>query len=321
MPDFSPVIWIYVLAALGAILAAEAVFLLIARQTDRRSDINRRVRLSSKTASKMDVLTQLRKERGIGDEDVGRFSLKGLARLRTQSGLRMAPLPFVLICCAVCSMVGAFAWLKTGQIWLLPASAFIGLTVAPYKALSFLRTRRLKLFGQQLPEALDLIVRGLKAGHPVPVALAMVGQEMPDPIGSEFGMVADEITYGSDMTTALKTMSARVGHEDLPLFVTAVSIQTTTGGNLREILDGLAETIRGRVKLRRKIRAISTEGRMSAYILTAVPLLLVGAVLLIRPDYYNDVMGERLTYILIGVAVVLLLVGNASMFRMANFRF
>ena len=117
-------------------------------------------------------------------------------------------------------------------------------------ALRFLRKRRHKLFGIQLPEALELITRSLKAGHPVPVAISMVAREMPDPIGTEFGVVADEVTYGSDLVSALQSMYDRVGHEDLPLFVTAVSIQSTSGGNLREILDGLSTVIRDRGKLR-----------------------------------------------------------------------
>ena len=142
------------------------------------------------------------------------------------------------------------------------------------QVLKFRRNRRHKMFGVQLPEALELITRSLKAGHPVPVAIAMVSREMPDPIGTEFGVVADEVTYGSDLVSALHNLYERVGQEDLPLFVTAVSIQSSSGGNLREILDGLSTTIRDRGKLKRKVRAISTEGRMSAYILTAVPCLL-----------------------------------------------
>ena len=145
------------------------------------------------------------------------------------------------------------------------------------QVLKFRRNRRHKIFGVQLPEALELITRSLKAGHPVPVAISMVSREMPDPIGTEFGVVADEVTYGSDLVSALHNLYERVGQEDLPLFVTAVSIQSSSGGNLREILDGLSATIRDRGKLKRKVRAISTEGRMSAYILTAVPCLL-GAV-------------------------------------------
>ena len=106
---------------------------------------------------------------------------------------------------------------------------------------------------------------------------------MPDPIGTEFGVVADEVTFGSDLVSALHAMNVRVGHEDLPLFVTAVSIQSSTGGNLREVLDGLSNVIRERGKLKRKVRAISTEGRMSAYILTAVPALLMAGIMVLMP--------------------------------------
>src|SRR5690606_28003604 len=163
-------------------------------------------------------------------------------------------------------------------------------------ALRFMRSRRHKLFGIQLPEALELITRSLKAGHPVPVAISMVAREMPDSIGTEFGLVADEVTYGSDLVSALHSMYGRVGHEDLPLFVTAVSIQSTSGGNLREILDGLSTVIRERGKLKRKVRSISTEGRISAYILTAVPALLGAGIMMLMPSFYGDVMDETLTW-------------------------
>src|SRR5690606_41042649 len=110
---------------------------------------------------------------------------------------------------------------------LFALAAFPVLTVIlPLQVLKFRRNRRHKRFGVQLPEALELITRSLKAGHPVPVAIAMVAREMPDPIGTEFGVIADEVTYGSDLVSALHAMFERVGHEDLPLFVTAVSIQS-----------------------------------------------------------------------------------------------
>lgn len=137
--------------------------------------------------------------------------------------------------------------------------------LVPFMTLRRMRKKRHKIFGTQLPEALDLMTRGLKAGHPVPVALSMVGRELPDPIGTEFGLVADEITYGADMVTALSNMYDRVGQEDLPLFITAVSIQTSTGGNLREILDGLSKVIRERGKLRRDLPAFAQAGRLPIF--------------------------------------------------------
>jgi len=110
-------------------------------------------------------------------------------------------------------------------------------TVLPYLVLRFLRGRRQKAFAAQFPDGLDMIVRSLRAGHPVPIAITMVAREMKDPIGGEFGIVADEITYGADLETALRNLYFRLGQDDLPLFVTAVAIQGSTGGNLGEILE------------------------------------------------------------------------------------
>ncbi|QDY99169.1 type II secretion system F family protein [Nitratireductor mangrovi] len=316
----SPLHVIYATAALCAIMVAEAVYLLVAGRKDRRSTINRRMRLHQSKLTQEQVLIQLRKERGDG----GRGSVLSLARLRdlrTQSGLTM-PLPqFLAVTTGAAILAGIVAgWfglpLRFALLAMLPTA--IGF---PVFVLRYLRKKRLKKFAVQLPEALELITRSLKAGHPVPVAIAMVAREMPDPIGTEFGMIADEVTYGSDLVTALNDMYRRVGHEDLPLFVTAVSIQSTTGGNLREILDGLANVIRDRGKLRRKVRSISTEGRMSAYILSALPVLLALAMTVVAPDMYGESMDEPLTWYLIGGTVGWLLLGNAVMFKMASFRF
>jgi tight adherence protein B len=205
---------------------------------------------------------------------------------------------------------------------LLAILLFVMLTpLLPVLVLRTKRSRRVKRFGVQLPEALELITRGLKAGHPVPVAISMVSREMPDPIGTEFGVISDEVTYGSDLVSALNSLFDRVGQEDLPLFVTAVSIQTSSGGNLREILDGLSTTIRERGKLRRKVRAISTEGRMSAYILTAVPALLFAAIMVLMPQFYSQVWDVPKTWYLLGGSVTWLILGNIIMFKMSNFRF
>jgi len=149
----------------------------------------------------------------------------------------------------------------------------------------------------------------------------MVAREMADPIGTEFGVVADEVTYGSDLVSALNSLYERVGHDDLPLFVTAVSIQNTSGGNLREILDGLSSIIRERGKLKRKVKAISTEGRMSAYILTAVPVLLMAAIMVLMPQFYESVWDKPMTWYLLGGSITWLMIGNLMMFKMATFRF
>jgi len=176
------------------------------------------------------------------------------------------------------------------------------------------------LFGSQLPEAIDLITRSLKAGHPVPVAISMVAREMPDPIGTEFGLLIDEITYGSDLVTALFDLYERVGHSDLPLLVSAVSIQSTTGGNLREILESLSSVIRDRQKMKRKVRAISAEGRMSAMFLSAMPIILFGVLMLLMPDYYQGIWHLTETWIGFGILVFWLVSGNLLIMKMVSFK-
>jgi tight adherence protein B len=316
----NPLYLIYASAAIAGILIAEAFYLLHAGRSDKRAAINRRMKLQETKLSQEQVLIQLRKERGVGGRHT-LFSLAGLRRLRTQSGLTK-PLPqFLGITSGVAFGIGLLLLWLGCSFKIAALSIPVLCVVLPIMALKFLRKRRHKHFGLQLPEALELITRSLKAGHPVPVAIAMVAREMPDPIGTEFGVVADEVTYGSTLVHALHSMFERVGHEDLPLFVTAVSIQSSSGGNLREILDGLSGTIRERGKLRRKVRAISTEGRISAYILTAVPALLMAAIFTLMPEFYGKVWGEPLTWYLLGGSIFWLVLGNAMMFKMANFKF
>jgi tight adherence protein B len=316
----SPLLLVYIGAALCGIMVAEAAYLLYAGRKDKRAAVNRRIKLQDQKLSQEQVLIQLRKERG-ADGSARSALLGALRRLRMQSGIT-TPLPRFLAFTTFAAIGGGFAALLMGFAPLTALAAVPVLAIAlPFLLLSRARKKRHKAFGFQLPEALELITRSLKAGHPVPVAIAMVAREMPDPIGTEFGMVADEVTYGSDLVGALHNMYERVGHEDLPLFVTAVSIQSSTGGNLREILDGLSKVIRERGKLKRKVRAISTEGRISAYILSAVPVLLATGLMVLMPDFYGSVWDKSLTWYLLGGAVGWLLVGNAMMFKMASFRF
>jgi tight adherence protein B len=320
LEEFTTVHLVYAAAAICGILVAEAIYLLFAGSKDRRATINRRMTLQQSKLSQEQVLIQLRKERGL-DDKTSIFSMERFRKLRTQSGLVM-PLPrFLAITSAVALALVVAAYFKGVPLLLALAALPVLTFIIPVQVLKFRRNRRHKIFGIQLPEALELITRSLKAGHPVPVAIAMVSREMPDPIGTEFGVVSDEVTYGSDLVSALQNLYQRVGHDDLPLFVTAVSIQTSSGGNLREILDGLSTTIRERGKLKRKVRAISTEGRMSAYILTAVPCLLALGIMLLMPQFYTEVWDEPMTWYLLGGSVFWLLLGNAMMFKMSNFKF
>ena len=190
----------------------------------------------------------------------------------------------------------------------------------PLLVLKIKRSRRQKAFGAQFPDALDIIVRSLRAGHPVPIAITMVAREMADPIGTEFGIVADEITYGADLETGMRNLYYRIGQDDLPLFVTAVAIQSSTGGNLGEILENLSAVIRDRFKMRRKIRALASEGRASAMILSSLPIVMFLVVQVITPEFYASVWHEDLTKICLAAAAGWMMIGNLIMYRMVNFR-
>jgi len=190
----------------------------------------------------------------------------------------------------------------------------------PLLILRVLRSRRQKAFGAQFPDALDMIVRSLRAGHPVPIAISMVAREMKDPIGSEFGMLADEITYGADLETGLRNLYFRVGQDDLPLFVTAVAIQGTTGGNLGEILQNLSTVIRERFKMRRKIRALAAEARASALILSSLPIVMFMVVQVVTPEFYASVWDEDITKKALAMAGCWMGVGNFIMYRLVNFK-
>src|SRR5262249_2929858 len=147
-----------------------------------------------------------------------------------------------------------------------------------------------------------------------------VSRELPDPIGSEFGLVADEVTYGVDLETAMRNLYMRVGQDDLPLFVTAVAIQGSTGGNLGEILSNLSGVIRQRVKMRRKVKALAAEGRASAIILSSLPILMFGVVQVVAPDFYGSVWQFDITKTILGMAIGWMLVGNLAMYKLVNFK-
>jgi len=198
--------------------------------------------------------------------------------------------------------------------------AVICATLLPLFVLKMKRSRRQKAFGAQFPDALDIIVRSLRAGHPVPIAINMVAREMRDPIGSEFGIVADELTYGADLESAMRNLYFRIGQDDLPLFVTAVAIQSSTGGNLGEILENLSAVIRERFKMRRKIRALAAEGRASALILSSLPIAMFVIIQVVAPEFYRSVWNQDLTKICLAAAGGWMLIGNFIMYRMVNFR-
>ncbi len=318
--DFDPIYLIWLFVAISAGLTVEAVYLMTYSAASYRSKINRRLMLSKDRTDRESVLIELRRERGLSSAGNYRLGLIAINRLVLQSGLTIGFARLIVIIAIVTVTVFAVTTFIRGSLVEAALAALFSATVLPYFVLRMLRARRQKKFGAQFPDALDIIVRSLRAGHPVPIAIAMVGREMPDPIGSEFGMVSDEITYGADIETAMRNLYGRIGSDDLPLFVTAVAIQGSTGGNLGEILENLSGVIRQRFKMRRKIRALAAEGRASAMILSALPIGMFLVIQVITPEFYSSVWQEHLTKVLLFSAGGWMSVGNLIMFKMVNFK-
>jgi tight adherence protein B len=320
MLNFDPIYLIYVLVAASAGLFAEGIYLLCFTGATYRTNVNRRLKLQKGQPDRESILIQLRRERGLTSS--GGYSLKSvnLNQLVLQSGLTIGFGRLVtFVAFGVVVAFGATMMLRGNVVQALLVALFAGLPL-PILVLRFLRGRRQKKFGAQFPDALDMIVRSLRAGHPVPIAISMVSREMRDPIGSEFGILADEITYGADLETGLRNLYFRVGQDDLPLFVTAVAIQGTTGGNLGEILQNLSTVIRERFKMRRKIRALAAEARASALILSSLPIMIFAAIQIVTPEFYASVWDEDITKKTLAMAGAWMMVGNFIMYRLVNFK-
>jgi tight adherence protein B len=320
MFNFNPVYLVYLLIGISAAMFAEGVYLLFYEKASYRKNINRRLKVMGDKSDRASVLVQLRRERGLTSSGDFRLPLLNLNRLVLQSGLTIGFGRLILIIAVV--MIGVFvgALIFDGRpLYAVIAALFCGF-VLPFIVLRILRGRRQKKFAAQFPDAIDIIVRSLRAGHPVPIAINMVARELPDPIGSEFGTVTDEVTYGADLESAMRNLYFRVGTDDLPLFVTAVAIQGSTGGNLGEILENLSAVIRQRFKMRRKIRALAAEGRASALILSSLPIGMFAVINFLVPSFYASVWHEDVTKIALVLAGCWMGVGNFIMYRLVNFR-
>ena len=320
MFNFNPIYLIYLLVGISAAMFAEGVYLLFYDKASYRKNINRRLKVMDDKPDRESVLVQLRRERGLTSSGDYRLPLVNLNQLVLQSGLTIGFGRLILI--IVVGMIAVFVgtMVFNGRfLHAVIAALFCGF-VLPFMVLRFLRARRQKKFAAQFPDAIDIIVRSLRAGHPVPIAISMVARELPDPIGSEFGTVSDEVTYGADLESAMRNLYFRVGTDDLPLFVTAVAIQGSTGGNLGEILENLSAVIRQRFKMRRKIRALAAEGRASALILSSLPIGMFAVINFLVPSFYASVWGEDLTKIVLVLAGCWMGVGNFIMYRLVNFR-
>ncbi len=265
-------------------------------------------------------LSDIRLSRSLAADGRYATSLIFLNKLILQSGTSWG-IPGVIAFALACGAVGfVAAQAAMGSLLIsIPFSAVCAVMM-PFTVLRAMRDGRQRKFEEQLPEAIDTVIRGLRAGHSVPVAITSVGKNMPDPVGMEFRLTAAEMTYGLDLEAAMANLHARVGQPDLGLLALAVSIQSKTGGNLAEVLGNLSKVIRERFKLRRKAYALAAEGRFSAMILSALPILLLVAIWFLSPHYYGDVWNEPYTKLTLVLALLWMVLGNYVMYRMVRIR-
>jgi tight adherence protein B len=282
--------------------------------------VNRRLAVAERGLALQDLIIELRKQRGLTEDGKGRFAWRWLADLIVRSGVPFQPRRWAVIVAGLALsgiLVGLFF---THNILIGVAAGLAVGGLGPVFYLNIRAGRRAKALSRQLPEALDVIVRSLEAGHPVPAAIALVGGEMADPIGSEFGMAADEIAYGAQLSQAVANVAARCRHADVDLFAATIRLQDRSGGNLTGLLKMNAHAVRERQKLRMKIQAASSEGRASAMILTSAPFCVLILLQVTNPHFYGDVIHEHAVHVGLTVLAVWMLIGNIIMRRMIDMR-
>ena len=309
-----------------AILAAAAVFTFaqaaigLLSVAKAKRVMNTRLRAADRTTSLAELVVELRKQRGLGADGKQKGRFRWLSELITRSGLVYNPRRWALVVACLAVGLGLAVTMLAKSPLLGGLAGLVGATLLPIGFLQFKAGRRAKLLAEQLPQALQIMVRSLEAGHPVPTSIALVGREMPDPIGSEFGLAADEIAFGASLATAVERVAQRCRHPDVDLFASVIRLQERSGGNLTGLLKMIAHTIRERLKMRLKIKALSSEGKASAMILIAAPFA-TGAILqVMSPKFYGEVIGHPMVPIVLGCLAVWMTIGALVMKRMINLK-
>ena len=225
-----------------------------------------------------------------------------LSRWIEQSGMKASISGVLLVALVLAGVMAFIAMAITHTSISMPVGGAVGFSL-PFMVLRFKRTRRLRAFEEAFPEALDLISRALKAGHAFATGLKMVADEMSEPVGPEFRKTFDEQNFGLPLKDALENLTFRVPLLDMRFFATAVLIQRETGGNLSEILENLAHVVRERFKILRQVRVYTAHGRLTGYVLLALPAVLAIALSFINPEHMNLLFRERMGQIMLMVAI------------------
>ena len=307
---------IYGIIFVAVLALVQGIYLTVfGKSISLNNRINRRLDMLEKGAGREQVLEQLRKEMSqhMRSRSIPIYSI--LADKAQKANIAFTPQQLIMVM-AVLAVV-AFVGLTFGTSAGLPVRIVcaIGMGVgAVYVWVNKTAKKRMAMLEEQLPDAVELMVRSLRVGHPFTSALQIVAKEVPDPLGSEMGVISDENAYGRDTGEALKAMPERMDMQDLRFLAVAVTIQQTSGGNLAEILHGLAQVIRARFKLFRRVKAITAEAKWSGMFLSVFPIGALVMINIIQPNYYDDVK-ETAAFIPACLVVAGFLVANLFVMR------
>ena len=283
---------IYGLIFVAVLVLVEGIYLTIfGKSISLNNKLNRRLELLEKGGGREKVLDQLRKEmtQHINSRSIPLYSI--LASKAQKGNIAFSPMQLIMIMIGLSIM--AFVGLTVGTATSAPIRGIVAVVMGVGGVFVWINKKakkRMDMIEEQLPDAVELMVRSLRVGHPFSSAIGIVAKEVPDPLGSEIGMISDEAAYGRDMGESLKAMAERMDSQDMRFLAVAVNIQQTAGGNLAEILDGLAKVIRARFKLFRRVKAITAEAKWSGMFLSAFPFGALVMINVIKPDYYDEVM-------------------------------
>ena len=310
---------VYIGIALGVFLLFTGFVQLVSRKEQLGEAKSRRMKMIAKGRSTAEILEILKPEPRQGPLS-GLPFIGGFDRDLHHAGVTMRVRVFFMLCIvgALLLFVLAAQLLTVTQAVVL--AVLVGLVV-PVIVVKVRRNEREKKLVAQLPDALDLMARGLRVGHPLNTSISAVAEELEDPIASEFGIMYDQVSYGDDLTDAFSEFAERYEVEDVQYLAASVGIQHGTGGDLARVLQTLATVIRGRISMRRRIQAISSEGRLTAYFLSALPFAIYFGTSAMAPDYYTGVADDPL-YLPMMLLIAGFTVVNALILRrLVNFAF
>ena len=287
---------IYGLIFIAVLALVEGLYLVaFGKSISLNSKVNRRLELLDKGAGREEVLEKLRKEmqQHMKSRSIPLYSLLGEKAQKAAIAFTPKQLIIVMFVLAAVAFVGLTIGTATEPPVRILLSVGIGVG-AVYFWVSSKANKRISMIEEQLPDAIELMVRSLRVGHPFSSAIQIVAKEVKDPLGSEFGMIADENAYGRDVGEALKELAERLDMQDLRFLAVAVTIQQQSGGNLAEILAGLSKVIRARFRLFRRVKAITAEAKWSGKFLSAFPIVALIVINVADPHYYDEVRDNPL---------------------------